>query len=178
MRDFPRKTIVCTDFVPLIHHQRWSPFPSGEGLGDIAFGLDRRGRHPLQWVNAKCKMQSVKCKIGIYRGEVTKEGFSLFWKKARKKLLSLGFVGILRKFSTKCEHFIGFEASILPLCASTTVSIVSSKLRKSITSDWFSEMYCCWMKPFIQLSATYDSSKLQIFEPPVKMARKSFCVVL
>ena len=23
-----RKTIICTNFVPLIHHQRWSPFPS------------------------------------------------------------------------------------------------------------------------------------------------------
>ena len=57
------------------------------------------------------------------------------------KLLSIGSAVISRKFSIKCEHFIGFEASILPLCASTTVSIVSSKLRKPITSDWFSKIY-------------------------------------
>ena len=32
-----RKTIVCVNRVLLIHHQRWSPFPAGEGTDKSKF---------------------------------------------------------------------------------------------------------------------------------------------
>ena len=64
--------------------------------------------------NVKCKVQNWDLSGRSYKGRMCS-----FSRKRTKKLLSLGFVRILRKFSIKCEHFIGFEASILPFCAST-----------------------------------------------------------
>ena len=95
----------------------------------------------------KCAYDKDNLQILIWWG-VTLLWIGRFLKKAWQKLLSIGIVRILRKFSIKCSHFIGFEASILPLCASTTVSIVSSKLRKPITSDCLSKIYYCGKKAF------------------------------
>ena len=54
----------------------------------------------------------------------------LFREKEPKSFFISGLLGLLRKFSIICEQIIGLKETILPLCASTTVSIVSSKLRK------------------------------------------------
>jgi len=62
---------------------------------------------------------------------VRKIGPTFFEKKVAKKLLIAWFEQILHKFSIKHGCFIGFEASIPPLRASTTVGIATSKLRKT-----------------------------------------------
>ena len=57
-------------------------------------------------------------------------GPTFFEKKVAKKLLIAWFEQSRHKFSIKHGCFIGFEASIPPLRASTTVGIAPSKLRK------------------------------------------------
>ena len=118
-------------------------------------------------------MQNAKCKIEIYRGEVTKGRICSFSRKRTKKLLQIGFAGILRKFSIKCEHFIGFEASILPLCASTTVSIASSKLRNSLRWSNFLKFTYCKAKPFYLMYGYVLRWQITDF----RQGRKLSCVV-
>jgi len=56
-------------------------------------------------------------------------GLSLFEKSSAKTLIAW-FEQILHKFSPIRVRIGGFEASIPPLRASTTVGIATSKLRK------------------------------------------------
>ena len=69
-----------------------------------------------------------------------------FWKSSAK-LLSIGSAVISRKFSIIHAWIIGFEASILPLRTSTTVGIVSSKLRNSLLWSNFLKFTYCKAKP-------------------------------
>ena len=62
---------------------------------------------------------------GSYRVRIV-----LFREKEPKSFFTGGLLEFLRKFSIICEQIIGLEDTILPLRTSTTVSIVSSKLRK------------------------------------------------
>ena len=86
---------------------------------------------------------------------------------------------ISRKFSIIQEWIIGFETSIPPLRTSTTVGIVLSKLRKSILRINFLKFtyFMRYFKVSANITAVSWDSKSQIFEAPVKMPRKSLCVV-
>ena len=69
-----------------------------------------------------CVILGVSLLLGRLRGA------RLLFKKVGKTIA--WFEQILHKFSIKRGRFIGFEASIPPLRASTTVGIATSKLRK------------------------------------------------
>ncbi len=89
------------------------------------------------------------------------------------------FEQILRKFSIIQEWIIGLETPIPPLRTSTTVGIALSKLRKWLLRSNFLKF--TYFIPHFKVCANKKTvswgSKLQFFEPPVKMARKTLCVV-
>ena len=108
------------------------------------------------------------------RAGATMRGAPLLKKWTKQ---SHGLEQISRKFSIIQKWIIGFETPIPPLRTSTTVGIVLSKLRKSLLRSNFLKF--TYYVPQFKVCANNEkvswSSKLQFFEPPVKMARKTLC---